>query len=140
MDDSRSRSTARKRDAPDVSTRGRLRHDEGMRPTNGVLRRRARAPRERLRRARDFSLAQARMSAVRIKLGAMAALSATLCAEDARAYDATVDATFDAQFYVVPSPFGSPVVRRRRYTETLSLRVYGLEGKYDPKGPELFAV
>jgi hypothetical protein len=73
--------------------------------------------------------------------GGIAAFVVTLTvAHRARAYDASVDATLDAQFYDVPSPYGNPIVRRRRYTETLSLRVYGLEGKYDPRGPELFAI
>jgi hypothetical protein len=79
-------------------------------------------------------------SATGVTLAAVAGGVIGLFATDAAAYDAVVDATFDAQFYDVPSPFGDPIVRRRRYTETLSLRVYGLEGKYDPKGPELFAV
>lgn len=69
-----------------------------------------------------------------------AALAVAWYGDDARAYDANVDATFDAQFYDVPNPYGGPLVRRRRYTETLGLRVYGLEGAYDPKGPELFAI
>jgi hypothetical protein len=58
----------------------------------------------------------------------------------AGAYDATVDATFDAQLYQVTSPFGSPALSRHRYTETLSLKVYDLQGDPDPKAPELDAV
>lgn len=61
-------------------------------------------------------------------------------APSARAYDAAVDATFDAQLYQVTSPFGDPVVRRRRFTETLSLRVADLQGAHEPGGPSLGAV
>jgi hypothetical protein len=80
------------------------------------------------------------MSARRSISSALIALLLSFRAENAAAYDAYVDATFDAQFYNVPSPYGNPILRRRRFTETLSLRVVGLEGRYDPKGPELFAV
>lgn len=82
-----------------------------------------------------------RTTRARKAAGAIAgAFVASVYADEARAYDASVDATLDAQFYSVASAYGNPIVRRRRYTETLSLRVYGLEGKYDPKGPELFAI
>jgi hypothetical protein len=58
----------------------------------------------------------------------------------AHAYEAAVDATVDAQFYQMTSPYGDPVVRRRRFTETLGLRVVDIEGSHTPGGPELSAV
>lgn len=45
-----------------------------------------------------------------------------------------VDSSFDAQFYTVESVFGTPVLQRRRYTETLGLDVYDLWSA-DPEAP-----
>ncbi|MBK7579653.1 MAG: hypothetical protein IPI67_05530 [Myxococcales bacterium] len=73
----------------------------------------------------------------RASLGLLFALSIPLTAEDARAYEAEVDATTDAQFYTLRSPWGDPVVRRRRYTQTVALHVYDLQGDYVPFGPQL---
>lgn len=73
----------------------------------------------------------------RAALGLPIALA--LLAEDGRAYEAAVDATFDAQLYQVTSPFGDPIVRRRRYTQTLTLRLHDLQGTRDPGGPTLSA-
>jgi len=42
------------------------------------------------------------------------------------AYEASVSATHDAQFYAVNSPFGSPELLRRRHTSTLGLSVLDL--------------
>jgi hypothetical protein len=70
----------------------------------------------------------------------LAALAAILLAETAGAYEAAVDATFAGQLYQVTSPFGDPIVRRRRYTETLTLRVHDIAGTHVPGGPELSAV
>lgn len=53
------------------------------------------------------------------------------------AYEAEVSASVDAQFYTLRSPYGDPIVRRRRYTETLGVSVYGMQGDYVPNGPEL---
>ncbi len=56
---------------------------------------------------------------------------------DAQAYDAAVDASVNAQFYTLSSPYGDPLIRRRRYTQTLGLSVLNLQGDYVPGGPEL---
>jgi hypothetical protein len=72
-------------------------------------------------------------------LGLLVAAPALAFAPDARAYDAAVDATFSAQIYQVTSPTGS-FLRRRRFTETLSLRVRDLQGDHDPDGPTMGAV
>ncbi|MBI3206206.1 MAG: hypothetical protein HYZ29_32020 [Myxococcales bacterium] len=55
----------------------------------------------------------------------------------ARAYEAEVAATSDAQFYTLRSPWGDPIVRRRRYTQTLALSVYDIQGDFVPFGPQL---
>jgi hypothetical protein len=55
----------------------------------------------------------------------------------ARAYEAEVDASIDAQYYTLQSPWGEPVVRRRRYTETLGLSVWNIQGQEDPRGARL---
>jgi hypothetical protein len=53
------------------------------------------------------------------------------------AYEAEVDASIDAQYYVLSSPWGAPEVRRRRYTETLGLAVWNIQGQTDPRGSRL---
>ena len=66
------------------------------------------------------------------------ALCAGLCrATDARAYQSEIDATFDAQFYSLQSPYGSPLVARRRYTQTLALNLYDIQADRAPLGPVL---
>ncbi|MCK6532310.1 MAG: hypothetical protein L6Q84_04985 [Polyangiaceae bacterium] len=55
----------------------------------------------------------------------------------ARAYEAEVAATSDAQFYTLRSPWGDPIVRRRRYTQALALSVYDIQGDFVPYGPQL---
>ncbi len=55
----------------------------------------------------------------------------------ARAYEAEVDASLDAQYYTYQSPWGDPLVRRRRYTETLGLSVWNIQGQDDPRGARL---
>lgn len=63
---------------------------------------------------------------------------AALCsARSARAYESEVDATLDAQFYSLQSPYGSPLVQRRRYTQTLALNLYDLQTDRVPLGPSL---
>lgn len=52
-------------------------------------------------------------------------------------YEAEVAATTDAQFYTLRSPFGDPIVRRRRYTQTLALHVYDIQGDHVTFGPSL---
>jgi hypothetical protein len=66
-------------------------------------------------------------------LGALA----TLPAAKARAYESEVHATVDAQFYALQSPFGEPLIRRRRYTDTLSLSLDDLLDSDKPLGPTL---
>ncbi len=72
-------------------------------------------------------------------LGAALAFGLALTAPRvAYAYDAEVDASVDAQFYTLRSPYGDPIVRRRRYTETLGVGVYNIQGDdWDPYGPKL---
>lgn len=70
-------------------------------------------------------------------LGALAALGAWLCAPDARAYDAEVDAQVTAQWYSLSSPYGDPTLRRRRYLSTLGLRVTHLLARESPYDPDL---
>ena len=66
------------------------------------------------------------------------ALSGGSCwVREARAYKAEVDATLDAQFYSLQSPYGSPLVQRRRYTSTLALNLYDLQTDRKPLGPTL---
>jgi len=56
---------------------------------------------------------------------------------EARAYKTEVDATLDAQFYSLASPYGSPLVQRRRYTQTLSLNLFDIQADRRPLGPTL---
>jgi len=58
-------------------------------------------------------------------------------ASEARAFQTEVDATLDAQFYSLQSPYGSPLVQRRRYTQTLALNLYDLQADRQPLGPKL---
>jgi hypothetical protein len=60
-----------------------------------------------------------------------------LAARVAEAYQAEVDATLDAQFYSLQSPYGSPLVQRRRYTQTLALNLYDIQRDRAPLGPSL---
>jgi hypothetical protein len=57
--------------------------------------------------------------------------------EPARAYETEVDASVTAQYYSLASPWGSPELRRRRYTQTLGLAVWNIQGVADPRGPRL---
>jgi hypothetical protein len=60
-----------------------------------------------------------------------------VASSDASAYEAEVDASLDAQYYTLASPWGDPLVRRRRYTETLGLSVWNISGQDDPRGSRL---
>lgn len=53
------------------------------------------------------------------------------------AYESEVEATVAAQYYGFESPYGEPLIRRRRYTETLGLSLYDLQGERKPGGPSL---
>ncbi|MBX3184531.1 MAG: hypothetical protein KIT72_02655 [Polyangiaceae bacterium] len=66
-------------------------------------------------------------------------LSASLTASLASGYEAEVTARSDAQFYTLQSPYGDPLLRRRRYTQTLGLTVYDITGSYEPGAPQLSA-
>ncbi|HET9931133.1 MAG TPA: hypothetical protein VFQ35_10620, partial [Polyangiaceae bacterium] len=55
----------------------------------------------------------------------------------ASAYDARVDASFDAQYYSLSSPFGDPYIYRRRYTSTLGLDLDDIQGERTRRGPRL---
>jgi hypothetical protein len=55
----------------------------------------------------------------------------------AGAYDANVEASLDLQYYSVGSPFGDPVLLRRRYTSTLGLDLDNLQGQFDPREPSV---
>jgi hypothetical protein len=74
---------------------------------------------------------------VAIGLGLVATLAVPTWSEPAGAYEAEVTASTDAQFYTLRSPFGDPTVRRRRYTQTLGLHVYDIQGDYVAFGPQL---
>jgi len=58
-------------------------------------------------------------------------------AREAHAYQTEIDATLDAQFYSLQSPYGSPLVQRRRYTQTLALNLYDIQVDRRPLGPTL---
>ena len=60
----------------------------------------------------------------------------SLRASPARAYEARVRADYEAQFYGVQSPFGSPDVLRRRHTAALGLEIDDLAGLGE-RGPRL---
>ena len=53
------------------------------------------------------------------------------------AAEAAVRADLTAQYYDVPSPYGDPVVQRRRYTHTLDLDVADIDGDASYAAPEL---
>jgi len=61
-------------------------------------------------------------------------------AGESAARDAEIDATFSAQSYVVRSPYGSPTVRSRRFTQTLGLGVYDIHDTGSQDGPQLSLV
>ena len=63
--------------------------------------------------------------------------SALGVAAPARAYETEVDASISAQYYTLSSPWGDPELRRRRYTETLGLAVWNIQGEDNPRGPRL---
>jgi hypothetical protein len=73
----------------------------------------------------------------------VAVLSGAVClalcgiAFEVAAVDSRVDASFDGQFYDVTSPYGQPVIRRRRYTNTLGLDVSNLDDDHEVGDPDL---
>jgi len=78
------------------------------------------------------------MSGRAVKLWLLAGVAARVrWAPPARAYETEVDAAIAAQYSTFSSPWGDPEVRRRRYTETLGLAVWNIQGQDDPRGPRL---
>lgn len=77
------------------------------------------------------------MKLLRILLAGLGLCGAILDARSAHAYESEVDATFDAQFYSLQSQYGSPLVQRRRYTQTLALNLYDLQTDRLPLGQTL---
>lgn len=65
------------------------------------------------------------------------ALLAGTPATPARAYEARVDARTDVQLYTFASPYGDPIVRRRRVTQQLGLALDDLDGAPDPRAASL---
>jgi hypothetical protein len=57
--------------------------------------------------------------------------------DEALAFQTEIDATLDAQFYSLQSPYGSPLVQRRRYTQTLALNLYDIQADRRPLGHTL---
>ncbi|HEX6765718.1 MAG TPA: hypothetical protein VF103_09580 [Polyangiaceae bacterium] len=55
----------------------------------------------------------------------------------AHAYETEVDASVDAQLYSFQSPYGEPLIRRRRLTDTVGLSLYDLQGERKHDGPAL---
>ena len=76
-----------------------------------------------------------RVRAVNVGLLAVAGLLGLV--QPARAYETEVTASIAAQYYTLSSPWGDPELRRRRYTETLGLAVWNIQGEDDPRGPRL---
>ena len=67
------------------------------------------------------------------------AIAAFSVAPSAHAFDAEVEASTAAQAYSLRSPFGEPVIYRRRLTQTLGLGVYKLLGDDERAGgPQIF--
>ncbi len=83
------------------------------------------------------SLAATHMRPRKVLFGWLGVAVAFGYARPARAYEAEVDASIEAQYYTLSSPWGSPEVRYRRYTETLGLSVWNIQGQTDPRGSRL---
>lgn len=81
------------------------------------------------------------MTTVRPRRGAVlpgaACLAVCGIVLEAGAVESRVDATFDGQFYDVTSPYGEPVIRRRRYTNTLGLDVTNIDETHRVGDPDL---
>lgn len=77
------------------------------------------------------------MKLTRTLLAGSGLCGALLLPAPAHAYETEVDATLDAQFYSLQSPYGSPLVQRRRYTQTLALNLFDLQSDRVPLGPSL---
>ncbi len=70
--------------------------------------------------------------------GALAFGGVTLAAPSARALEAEVTSDTAAQAYSLRSPFGDPILFRRRVTQTLGVGLYSLLPEERPGGPQLF--
>jgi len=78
------------------------------------------------------------MSGRAVKLWLLAGVASCVgWVQPAQAFETEVDASIAAQYYTLSSPWGDPEVRRRRYTETLGLAVWNIQGQDDPRGPRL---
>ncbi len=77
------------------------------------------------------------MRARAVSLWFLGAAAGACWANPARAYETEVDASIASQNYVFYSPWGSPEIRRRRFTETLGLAVWNIQGQADPRAPRL---
>lgn len=79
-----------------------------------------------------------RWPVARALLPSVACAALTLCAPSvAQALDAEVNATTAAQGYAVRSPFGDPLLYRRRFTQTLGLGLFNLMPNERPGAPQL---
>jgi hypothetical protein len=76
----------------------------------------------------------------RIAAAAAASLLVGTIARVASAQHAEVEAWSAAQSYTVRSPWGQPLVTRRRFTQTLGLGIYDLLGTDRATGPQLSLV
>jgi hypothetical protein len=74
---------------------------------------------------------------VPLAVACVACVAASATANRARAYESEVDASVAAQFYTLESPYGEPLLRRRRYTNMLGISLYDLQGDQSPSGPVL---
>ncbi len=77
-------------------------------------------------------------SKLKVFVGATSLLTTSLAAPSARAFDAEVTSDTAAQAYSLRSPFGDPILFRRRVTQTLGLGMYRLLPDEKPGGPQLF--
>ena len=72
-------------------------------------------------------------------LGVIAGSILLTAASHAHALDTEITSTTGAQGYTLRSPFGDPVITRRRFMQTLGLNVTNVEGgdKIDPDGMQV---
>lgn len=61
-----------------------------------------------------------------------------LTASPALAFETEVFAETAAQGYALRSPWGEPLVAKRRFLQTLGLGLYDLQGERKPRGPRIF--
>jgi len=71
-------------------------------------------------------------------LGFLLVAATGLCPNLAHGLEAEISAETAAQGYATRSPWGEPIVLRRRFQQTLGLGLYELQGERDPRGPTIF--